>query len=463
MALEYESLDQLYLQGVPCGPILGIEIEEKAEAHGFMRITFQIDESLENALLYELKSRQAASLIGKQGCLFTGLLDRIAFFKSEDVRKAELTFLTATCLLDAKKKFRSFQDTSMTYRALLDLILSDYPGAAYIFSGADAPIGRLLVQYQETDWAFLKRVFSEVHCALAPSSSAALPRFYVGVPDAEAKISLRLEGLEKDEREVRLFSSLDIPEPAFTDHEFVSGERTELFARLSYQGRALSVSALSAKLVKSRLEWRLKARGAEAILQYPIYPISLVGIALEGSIRAVRGNQVQIHMDIDDPYQNNDCYWFPYATMSASLNGTGWYYMPEVGDRVRVEFPTKHAEDALVINSASIYEVSGGGEDSMSTPSTKYLTNTAGQKLSMGEGSVVLTAANAAGVSMDGGGNLSIWAAGNIAFCAANSITVQGENITIHAAEAVKAASDQGSGMEMKSNIDLTGAEVKIN
>ena len=67
-------------------------------------------------------------------------------------------------------------------------------------------------------------------------------------------------------------------------------------------------------------------------------------------------------MDIDGPCGGKDAYWFPYATMSAALDGSGWYYMPEAGDRVRVEFPDKYAQDALVINSASVYDAPSGGE-----------------------------------------------------------------------------------------------------
>lgn len=42
--------------------------------------------------------------------------------------------------------------------------------------------------------------------------------------------------------------------------------------------------------------------------------------------------------------------------MSASQDGSGWYYMSEIGDTVRVYFPTKHTKDAIALSAVSNYE-----------------------------------------------------------------------------------------------------------
>ena len=167
-------------------------------------------------------------------------------------------------------------------------------------------------------------------------------------------------------------------------------------------------------------------------------------------------------MDIDIPGSGKDVYWFPYATMSASLNGSGWYYMPEQGDRVRVEFPDKYASDALVINSASVYEAGGGKKDSMASPAVKYLSNQAGQKMALGPQGVAVSAGSS-GITVDNGGAVILWGSNEILVKAEEKISFSAEQITMRAASQLKAANESGTGAKLESNLNLTGSEVLIN
>ena len=131
--------------------------------------------------------------------------------------------------------------------------------------------------------------------------------------------SNQLEEVSKCEEEVRRFEAMGAAESDFVDYRVRSGSCQDLFSALDVGGSRLSVAALDWTLERGRLECRYTLRGRAGIGSYPVYPVSLVGIALEGRILEVKGNQVRVHMDIDDPYSGPDVYWFPYATMSASL------------------------------------------------------------------------------------------------------------------------------------------------
>ena len=65
------------------------------------------------------------------------------------------------------EKNRSFQDKHMTYGKLLRKIVSSYEGGDIIDHLSDGKeIEELFVQYQETDWEFLKdwlHIFMEVY------------------------------------------------------------------------------------------------------------------------------------------------------------------------------------------------------------------------------------------------------------------------------------------------------------
>lgn len=46
--------------------------------------------------------------------------------------------------------------------------------------------------------------------------------------------------------------------------------------------------------------------------------------------------------------------YHPYSTVYTSPDGTGWYYMPEIGDTVRLHFPSNKETDAFVISAVDI-------------------------------------------------------------------------------------------------------------
>ncbi|MED1790987.1 hypothetical protein P4V47_26605, partial [Brevibacillus laterosporus] len=64
--------------------------------------------------------------------LFRGLIENIGVRAVRGIYYIELEGISLTSQLDIKEKTRSFQDKNMTYTALLDLILKDYPGSDYL-------------------------------------------------------------------------------------------------------------------------------------------------------------------------------------------------------------------------------------------------------------------------------------------------------------------------------------------
>ena len=74
-------------------------------------------------------------------------------------------------LFDRKleKKYRVFQDKNFTYANIIDEINSTCSNKDIqikYFKGAEVPIGKLIVQYNETDWEFLVRMASHLKTGL---------------------------------------------------------------------------------------------------------------------------------------------------------------------------------------------------------------------------------------------------------------------------------------------------------
>ena len=215
--MEFYTLDQLMVEGVDIGPIAELEVHNGTGSHGWMKVRAQIGEEKEDQLLYGLASRQQGKLYGGSRLLFAGVLSHVEFFRKDQVRYASLIFRTATCLMDVEKKSRSFQNTSMTYSELLSLVLGDYPNADFVLSVPDRPLGELLVQYKETDWQFLKRVFSQQYTSLGASMNQEGIRIYAGVPNLESQWEYQLEAVTKEEAQVRRFQDMRAGGPDFMD------------------------------------------------------------------------------------------------------------------------------------------------------------------------------------------------------------------------------------------------------
>ena len=112
---------------------------------------------------------------GKQVKLFSGIVDEFNVTHDGGVYHFSLVAVTHTDLLDHKKVNRSFQNQSMSYGTLINWVLAEYNGH-FIQIPTDRSIGRMIIQYQETTWQFLKRIATHFETVLIPDLVGNQPR-----------------------------------------------------------------------------------------------------------------------------------------------------------------------------------------------------------------------------------------------------------------------------------------------
>ncbi len=119
--------------------------------------------------------------------LFRGIIKTVEIgvetADADPLKRVEMELVSGTYFLDQKKQNRAFQNTSMNYQAAAELILKGYEKAALMMKqGMDTlPLGRLIIQYQETDWMFLKRLMSRLNQPIIPDNTSSKPQMYVGI------------------------------------------------------------------------------------------------------------------------------------------------------------------------------------------------------------------------------------------------------------------------------------------
>lgn len=465
------AADKLVVEGLPITRLDKLEIQCGPGDHGWCRLSGYVESENGEELIYGMQEYTPVQVFADGSLMFGGLFTNVKVSGMGNTCYVEAEGRTRSILMDQKKRSRSFQNTGMTYRELAQVILAEYPGAEILFSIPDVPIGEIAVQYRETDWQFLKRMLSMVHAPLTCHPASEDIRLYAGVPEIPYQNwDYEVVGFRKEMGEFQYWkqSGEGIGDDKFQIVVLRTDIMAELFESLEIFGQPLSVRNLSGKMEKGIFDCRCELQKAEGILARKEYPMHLIGTALEGTVLAVSGVQIRVHLGIDDGSSQPEVHWFPFSTLSASQDGSGWYYMPEDGDQIRIYFPTKYTKDAIAVSAVSSYDGKNDSvPDRMGTPSTKYLRNPSGQELKMGEDGVTLSCnGKTASVTMGNGGDVTLYAADTLLVQASNNIELTAETqINLSAAQAAVVACAKGGSIQMQPGgmLQVQGTEVKID
>lgn len=359
------GVHELELTGLKVKTILSVHIIHKPGEHGTMELTADMGEKNMDIPIQETGSGQPVVLSaiknGKKLPLFCGVITRLVSQSMGRSCQVQMIARTWSYQMDIKKKSRSFQDTSMTYGNLVSQIVGEYPGAECQVLFGDVALGEIAVQYQETDWQFLKRVLSSLHVPIVCSEIRENMCVYAGVAQIPAQMNvISVEDAWKDMDEYAYWKEMGegTADADFICYRLQLDNGVPLYSNLAFRGRNLAVGEVEYLTLGSTVYQFILLRSKQGILQKPIYPMQLVGTAFDGTVQEVQGENMKIHLRIDDEYPGDDCYWFPFSTPSSSPDGSGWYCMPEIGDQVRVYFPSKKTGDVIAISAVSNYQPS---------------------------------------------------------------------------------------------------------
>ena len=105
---------------------------------------------------------------------FNGVLQSVKIKCRESVYYLEVYAVSNTVLLDTVKYKRSFQDNSQTYKSIVESVIKS-SGASVTYNAPELTVENIILQYNETDWEFVKRLASHTEDVLIPKQIANLP------------------------------------------------------------------------------------------------------------------------------------------------------------------------------------------------------------------------------------------------------------------------------------------------
>ena len=450
-----------------------LEISQKPGEHAALYLEAVLDSDLSENDFHAIP--QTITVMyrknGEDKPLFYGVLDTVHIDKDGAESVLRIEAWDATRLLDTDRKSRTFQNPQMTVRQLTDEIMKPYPGADYKIHIPDVPIGQLITQYEETDWEFLKRFFSKYHETLYPDPAFDAVRWQTGgssVPEVwnwdMLPFELKQDFMDLNARRENGFESLTCAQNV--GYYVETYDIATLGNQIFYKGTEWAVASLERTLKNGLLlnSYCLKKKEGLRVLSY--YNPRITGISIDGTVKAVSRDKVQVNMGLDAGGGDNG-YWFPFSTVASSSDGSGWYCMPEAGESIRVYFPVDDEKEAYVITSIKGHEPEAGNSaDPMGNPNVRSIQTEQGNQVQFTEEGVVIAAGEGQGsIILGKSGEVVLDAVKDLTLSAGEAINIVASNKVILSSQtSVKIASLTGSDVELKKGeISLHGQLINEN
>lgn len=372
---------QLKVDAFPLQQITEFQMTKQVNDHIYLMIKGILNKDNAEEILERKKYIEEISVTliesgSENVTLFRGIIKEISISMEGQIYNVKLQAVSYTYLLDQEKKFRTFQNVKQTYKDLVKEVLASYD-AAVIYPCGEEKIETMQVQYQETDWEFLKRMASQLHTVLVADSYIDKAAFYFGMREGKKDLQLPVESCTV--RDCVTYES------RYREYEFVSSCLAELGDKTIYHKMSMQIYKFQLCLVQQELKYIYHLRSHEKCKKKPYNNFGLVGVSLKGKVVDVDHNKLRISIEGDKGLQIEKR-WFDYATVYSSPEGNAWYFMPEKGDEIRLYFPDEKAEHAYVLNT-----VHTGEPSERKNPECKFIRTKRNQEIRFTPGQIKIT------------------------------------------------------------------------
>ena len=365
--------------------ILELSLHTRSNEHGYMTVQGYLNsESAQSNSLRDLEGNDFSLFTlqkedaGKLHPAFFGTADLFKVNRTGEVFFAKTHVVGATAQLDVELKSRSFQDVTMTYRQVVETVLHDTPNASADFADiADQSIQKPLIQYEETDWAFIKRLASMLRTQLIPDCTTPYPRFSFGyVSQTIGELASDEYAVIQDPRFYALGSTESgLYKPDFLCYVVPSLQYHRLGSQVTFNGQSLVVCEQDGILRDGELLYTYKIGRPNWFSQREIKNEKLIGLCLPGTVLETDREVARLKLDIDEGRKPGS---YPFSWMPES--GNIMYCMPKLGTRASLYLPSHNTGDAVVITSP---RTNGDTCGEMSDPQNRCFTTEHGKKMGL--------------------------------------------------------------------------------
>ncbi|MBW5467847.1 late control protein [Brevibacillus formosus] len=458
----------------PYGPIRldQLEFVHQTGTHAKLTITGIVPEDKEDEIINRAGTHDPIELYkvegGEKQPIFMGRLDHVEIKVVRDIHYVTIKAVSHTYALDMSVKTRSFQQVNRLYRDVVDEIMSVYHGGDVIDQAFDdRQQGKFIMQYEETDWTFLKRIASHVGAVLVPDLSAHKVRLWIGMPEGRKQIKLEEESPYEVNRAIAPYmkkaanGSSSVSEYQYTTYAFDYDDLLQIGDEVQREGQTFVITKVTGKLEQGLLRWSYVCAVPEAVKQTKLYNKAIIGAAIDGKVIQIGRNQVKLHLNMDKKQEPSKAQWFPYAAEGNQI----LYLMPEIGSKVKLYFPSADEDDGMVMNSVRHAPKGAAAEKQerqMQDPGVKTFGNPQGKEFTLGDKELTMTAQEGMlYISMNKDVGISLKSTSNVNISASGALTLKGAAVSLSGTESlnVKTASDT---IELLEENKSSSEEIKL-
>ncbi|MCC8434756.1 late control protein [Brevibacillus sp. M2.1A] len=459
----------------PYGPIRldQLEFVHQTGTHATLTITGIVPEDKEDEIINRAGTHDPIELYkvegGEKQPIFMGRLDHVEIKVVRDIHYVTIKAVSHTYALDMSVKTRSFQQVNRLYRDVVDEIMSIYHGGDVIDQAFDdRQQGKFIMQYEETDWTFLKRIASHVGAVLVPDLSAHKVRLWIGMPEGRKQIKLEDESPYEVNRAIAPYmkkaanGSSSVSEYQYTTYAFDYDDLLQIGDEVQREGQTFVITKVTGKLEQGLLRWSYICAVPEAVKQTKLYNKAIIGAAIDGKVIQIGRNQVKLHLNMDKKQEPSKAQWFPYAAEGNQI----LYLMPELGSKVKLYFPSADEDDGMVMNSVRHAPKGAAAEKQerqMQDPGVKTFGNPQGKEFTLGDKELTMTAQEGMlYISMNKDVGVSLKSTSNVNISASGALTLTGAAVSLSGTKSlnVKTASDT---IELLEENKSSSEEIKLD
>nr|WP_245251372.1 deaminase domain-containing protein [Paenibacillus turicensis] len=326
---------------------------------------------------------------------FSGGIAAVDIDMEDGISHVKVTGISRSHQMDVERRSRSFQNKQTTYSSLIEQLAKSYSQGAARNEAThpSAVIGELVVQYQETDWQFMKRLASRVGTMILPDITMDAPRIYFGVPDFSwgEKMEAYYYRYVNDHAKYLDYAahteeSTSAIHPTDVAHyEVKSNNYHEVGSNVTFKGKSWVVTSAQITYEQGMLSYQHVLVDRSAFQRKSKMNQRIQGVSLEGKVVQRANNMVQVHLDIDNGFDEQSNWWFPYSPDGNNMV----HAMPEEGARIKVYFPNGTEKGAMAVNSSRGKHEEMKGRTVFQKPSTKVFHMPGAAKMELGEDGVL--------------------------------------------------------------------------
>ncbi len=272
--------------------------------------------------------------------LFHGYVVRVSEESAGETRRVHIEAQSASCMLDRQLRRRSFQAVGNTYAQVVREAVEDQNGQIVCTEGNGTSIGKPVIQYDETVWAFTGRLAGRLGTCVIADIISGEPALWFGMRGGNT-----IPAFREEEYDVSVARTVH-GDGRQTETVFETGSRDfyQIGDKTVFCGRQLVICGVSACFGHGELTFRYQLKDRESCRE--LFQESFTGLGLSGTVTAVRNEQVKVALDIDGGRETGDYYydWYP-------VTGNALYAMPETGARVEVCFGSRDEREGFGLDS----------------------------------------------------------------------------------------------------------------